>query len=367
MNKKGKFYRLENFAKSILKKAAFQIFDRTGWYPLKRFQSPETIYYKLTGEPVRQQERQLKKITQTYRRTNNQEYYEALLGRYVRQWEPATADRAEFTAQGKGKTTLNTYRKVRIDNVDYFEKIYFNSYPDLQILKWLQTEVYDKNTVDIRIPRIEKIYSGEFLSIVYFEFLSLSPIPQTKLVQTLIDKTKELYEFSYTNRKITVSPQKIIKDYTRHPKYEKSSQLAFLKLKKYGFNPVNLEKLADKSPQVLTHGNISRTNVFENSIVIDWDYAGFFPVGFDVAALCWHLLKKMGLSGNIINWLQDNYKNKIRQKDWNDFERNFYFILFVLAQELRGHPKYGKWEVQLVEALNLNKEGAGGIEKNEKK
>src|SRR5699024_8556599 len=127
----------------------------------------------------------------------------------------------------------------------------------------------------------------------YFEYLEL-PRPADIEERTLVQFSKELYQFSFTKTLEELKPgiPGFIKDFKTHHQYKKFGHSGREALMMHGIKPVVFENRAASSFPVLSHGDLQDTNVFEHSTLVDWDSFGLYPSGMEQAFLFFRLLFK---------------------------------------------------------------------------
>lgn len=321
----------------MIKRLLFRICYGLGFYPTK-IKSPEQTFSYLETKPRQIIEEELRKITYAVSLSNDRNYYTDLLKLYVPNWEEKNITSAKFIGEGYGESSLDAYRKVNISERLFFEKVYFTTHPDLKKLRWMEEEgVFSMLNEKIRVPEIRKIYKGELLSIVYFDFLELNE-KDTIQEEELVEITKILYRLSLDNvKKIDywkgISEPVDISFFSHH-QYHKYRKAARSLLSKEDVNLVDFEKKAQASQSVLTHGDLQKTNVYDSHTVLDWDSFGIYPVGLEAAFLFFRLVFKESKKEDPFRWLTKNYQTVFDDQVENDFSRNFAYFLFVFSCEL---------------------------------
>jgi hypothetical protein len=333
------------------KNGCFSFVPFNGFLSSEEVVQPEQVYEKLRTKSVSVKEYELKKITSYIAKLNDYKYYEGLLKAYVPQWKEEIKE-ANFMGRGKGSDSLNTYRKVKIDGKYYFEKVFFNS-NSLRNIKWFQTHIYERLNNKINTPKIEKECAGETLTIVYFDFLELIPLSRMDVEDHCIKFSKYFYKWSLAAQIDT--PAFAVPNYLKtchiNPHYERTYSLANAKLHKQGIDVEKLKKSINNSRRVLTHGDMNKHNVLENSMIIDWDYFGILPIGFEPAILYFYYsLRSNKQAGNVKSWLEEYYKSTILDEDRKDFELNFLYYLFVFSLSNYG-GEHKDLKKELMEAL----------------
>src|SRR5699024_8774627 len=98
-----------------------------------------------------------------------------------------------------------------------------------------------------------------------------------------------------------------------------------------------------------THGDLNEGNGFEESVLIDWDSFGIFPLGLEAA----YLYYRIHLRGDKIidykQWVKQHYSDIIHAQEWGLFEKNYTYFLFVFTCKL--FPAHSVLKEQLIQAL----------------
>lgn len=325
---------------------------------LKYFPSPQYIYDYLKVQPVEVQRYELRNISDMISVNKNNDFYNTLLKLFIPGWD-LNIKEAKFITGGWGTPSLNSYRKVKIGDNLWFEKVYFTSSRELNALQWLQKNIYPllKKDEEISVPEIIKIYKSEVLSIVYFDFMQLSSLDNKKSIQPLIILTKRLYKASLREDILELmhTAPDYLKDYRSHFQYKQNIEYARTQLSEYHINTGGLEVILEKNRNVLTHGDMQHTNVFKNFKLIDWDLFGIFPAGFDPAFLFFRFFEKGNIKFNIVDWLEKNYKDTVPQNQWSLFQLSFSYFLFIFYCDLFNQKTYQNIKHQLIEQLKYDK------------
>jgi hypothetical protein len=315
----------------------------------QRFSTPKRFYIYVNN---RIKEKTLKKITELLRIAENHKYYNSLLKILVPDWNVKIQE-AKFIGKGYGSRNLNTYRKVKIGNKNYFEKIHFSRYQNLDTEQWFQENIYQLIRDKINVPLIHKIYQGPILSIVYYDFWELSVLEKETVENTLIQFSKDLYYISCRSQPMltTLEIPEAIKDFRLHFRYQQSRVLAEAKLLKHEINMRALEDSIDRSKHILTHGDINPGNGFQNRVLIDWGSFCFFPIGFEAAHIFYRIQFRYIQLTDVITWLQRHYKSTVLKEDWKSCKRNFIYFLFVFFTKQFERGELKKLEQQLIAKL----------------
>lgn len=270
---------------------------------------------------------ELKQFFKTIKKNNDHKYYEKWLSEIIPEW-PLKSTKRKFLSGGKGRSNINVYRKIRIKNKWLFEKVFFTSNISLKHIKWLEEYVFSVLTTEnMVVPRIYQTYESKLLEVVYFDFLELNSIRNPKL---LIEICVILYEFS-ENQEDYLDEQNIPTSLFsfRPPSYTAGIEKLTAAQNELEISVYNILETINNSKRILAHGDIKRTNAFQNKIVIDWDLAGFYPIGFDPAYVLFKLCHNKMIDIKTLDyrqWVEKHFKPVIKYEDWLEFRRNFSFI-----------------------------------------
>ncbi|MCD7930961.1 MAG: hypothetical protein LUH15_06155 [Tannerellaceae bacterium] len=230
---------------------------------------------------------------------------------------------------------MATFRKTTVGNQVLFEKVYFNSYSDLQNIIWFQQNILPILIGTVRVPNVVKIYKGGFVSVVYFDFLDLKPFENKKeMLSSMIKLSKYLYEISI-NKQNTLQHFTQINnpfDFRQHFEYKRQREIAKKKLLKVEINFDYLEKQVKESTSIITHGDLYKTNFYQQNMLIDWDTFGIYPVAMEISFFYQRFLEtETEVKNDFFYWLKINYKEMVKDDKWNEFERNacFFYIFFT--------------------------------------
>jgi hypothetical protein len=341
---------IKNFIRKYLQKIGiyiqFEPDTKILFFPTARF-----FYRYIKDMPKSLQESELRDITYSLKITNNHKTYERLLKAFVPSWKAGITN-AKFMGKGIGEGSLNTYRKVRINNKLYFEKIYFNDHQIFNHVQFFQAHIYELINDKIKVPRIRKTFCGDLLTIAYYDYMVLNELEEETKENRLIQFSKDFYHIS-CNNELYLRELKLpdsIKDFRRRYQYRNNIILAKTRLLLH-VSTKPFERLLDQSKHILTHGDLHEDNSFKQAVLVDWDRCGIFPLGFEPAYIYYCLMLKNNKRGDVINWLYKYYSGTISKEDWQDFERNFVYLLFVFSIKLFEKSSFKTTEQQLIKIL----------------
>lgn len=317
-----------------LKQTIDKLFYKMGYSAPKRLPTAKMVYKRLNRQSLPVIQYRLKHIVSELEKHDDHPYYNQLLKEFVPSWNPPS--KPEFIGKGFGVNNLNSYRKI---NNTFFEKIYFNPSVDLINHQWFLNHIADSPLFPFRSPQIKEIYKGEFLSIAYFEFLDLKKLSIEKYESQAVSISKALYKIS-TQAVISQEARKGLQPIIiSHDKTNRRIQTAQRRLEKNRINVSGLEELLNNSKHIYTHDDLSENNVFDDNIVIDWDYFGLYPIGTDIAKIFIQLKRNSAKTGTLSSWLEKNYRPFIMDEDWESLKRNVFYLLYVYH-----YVKYAEWE-----------------------
>lgn len=330
---------IKEFVKKIAKVLLYRIPQRFYYYRgfgiYKSLDTLKSVIEKNNSEKIRNKE--LRSLSKALQLGENHKVYNELLKLYVPKFNNLFFESQKFIGVGAGKSSLNAYRKVKVNGEYYFEKVFFSSSQALKKILWFQEHAYKiVNKAEIKTDEIIKILKGGALTVVYTKFLNLKAIKEKKLEAELIELSKKLYRINWEN--IEIERDKLpnyITDYQDFYLYKRNIKGVRAKLEEINIDVNTFVKRLDKSKRVLTHGDIKKENVFRKSTVIDWDNFGFFPVGFDVAVLANKLIINKQLQMEEVSlWYEKNFNELIENCDESlKMKKNFYFLLLIFQQE----------------------------------
>ncbi|WP_205623517.1 phosphotransferase [Anditalea andensis] len=183
----------------------------------------------------------------------------------------------EFIYAGRGHHTIKPYRILGERKKRLFEKIFYTDSQDARanIAFYENHKEWLKNT-DITIPRCKDIIIGEKFTAFLFEYLDLQPLYSGREYQSLKKATFSLCKGT-ERRKVA-----------DHTSYEKivDGQARIKKLKIFSRQEMAIIKEYRKTmPVYFQHLDLKEENVFNGNVVVDWDNAGWHPMGMDFGRL----------------------------------------------------------------------------------
>ena len=288
-------------------------------------------------------------IVDRVRLKKDHNYYNLILKTYIPSFEDSFKSTG-FIGYGVGKENLNCYRKVVFleSNEELFEKVYFTDNDKLKSLLWFDENTSLRQAQELIIPKVKKVLHGDFLTAVYFEYVNLLPLNLELLNSSLNKIAIVLYNNSLGFENTDKTPT-FFKEYQSHNYYKNNIDKTIQKFgKKIDFCKLN--KSIANSFFVISHGDLSETNVCQDNVVIDWDSCGYFPLGLDIAKIYFRLIVNNEYDTNFEGWLINNYQAHIKEEHWLDLYRNFSYFLLIFIQDpsLKATSKLQELEAKLL-------------------
>lgn len=317
----------------ILKSIIKLIFFKLGFTLPQRIIEPIVLLNNIQHKPEVVQFYELKQLANFAAAAHQQKYYNNLLLALIPSYSVNEAKSFKFIGSGAGKFIFNSYRRINTQSGDIFEKVYFNKTGKFKRLKWFYKNYFNIASNEFRIPLITNLYDGDIVSVVNFEFLKLKEIPFNEKLQ--ISLTKKLYSVGLNADLNTEGLPDYLYDYKSHNAYAGYFKIAKRKLETMGIDIALIESKVTGSEHVFTHGDIHNENIFQNNTLIDWDFFGYYPIGFELAQMYCQMLsrKQKNYSEDPSMWLENNYREFYSQQFLN-LKYNFIFFLFVFCQTL---------------------------------
>ncbi|MBP3193855.1 hypothetical protein [Natronogracilivirga saccharolytica] len=246
-------------------------------------------YFKLCNSTVNK--KRLKLLCKVAREFENHVLFERVCEMYANSCIFSnTHVKKIFIRSGYGEGALGTYRYVENTKGEkLFEKIVFAKSNDDKHID-LYSSVLQKYIVNIKIPLIVSVVRTNELVIYYYEYLNnitdKRQLSNKEKEELLLFYLKELYSlnnedvvFHAYNQFNNLLEDQVVKEglyYIRRANYPKwinnESLLKFIN-----------DVLLTKKHITLSHGDLSYKNFNKDGYLWDWDRAGVYPVGFDLA------------------------------------------------------------------------------------
>lgn len=329
-----------------------RFFITLGVYPLTKIPNYKSFLNWKDTPAIDFKKRSLEGIVSYVKLKNDHKYYDLILSSYIPNFETSYR-KAKFIGFGIGKENLNCYRKIlSISNQNLFEKVYYSGNDKLESLFWLEKNIHFTDEDEIIKPEIKSVHAGDFLTAVYFKYLDIAHIGSGELDRTLNKVALNLYSKSNKEKYKEDFFPDYFKNYKLHNYYKNNIEKAAEKLNGV-LDVIQCTKKIDEGFYVISHGDLSESNVCQSNVVIDWDSCGFFPLGLDIAKIYFRLIVNARYSINYKAWLENNYKESLRNEHWQDLQRNFSYFLFVFIQDpsLKQTKKLNQLEKSLFKEL----------------
>ena len=270
----------------------------------------------------------LKKRTSSIAKKNNNNLYLKTLIKYDR----SIAKIIDFKLVGflhtheKGEGALDTFRILKHNEKNLFEKIYRSDSIDLKNLLFyyhkIRKEIKDKKTI---IPRIEEIIHGKKITIILFEKKTHIKITDTyRFLDITTSCIKELT--CLKEKKITSN----IYSLRCHRK-----SIDFCKEKKLSLDPIfKACKTIEDLPLFFAHADLNLNNISADGTIYDWDSSGYLPAGYDLACV---ITESEVYKGNeIIDFIKTNHNEKY---SIYEFTLSCLFLSFALTSSKKVNEK----------------------------
>lgn len=253
-----------------------------------------------------------------------------------------------FIGRGAGTGALRVYRKVVIDSVQCFEKIYHNESIGLIKTEWFYSSILPLlETSTIQAPKILYIAKGEKVSALYFEYIDIIHPTQAQA----FERATSLYKIFYNiNTNTYTPPSKLF--YKFHISYFYSSGVAgilkIFKNDKSKFEAFRLmEETVKECRHCFCHGDLSISNMILPTYTIDFDECGIYPFGFDIARVLVRFLKHLSFN-EIEQYLESAFSEIAAGVEWNTFLFSVCFFSFVFSSK---NSNYNNLQKELFEIL----------------
>lgn len=302
---------------------------------IQYYPNAQKLYNHLQKKNRFVKEYELKRITKDVANSNDHKFYDDLIKIFIPTWNVKYED-IKFFGKGMGESSLDTYRKVKIKEEWYYEKIYFNEYSDLKNVLWFSENISEYLSLEIQTANPDIIFKGRELTILYFPFLELSPLSENNIETQLIEFSKKLLDISKQEKiqAIIEKSPSFTKNFKNHFLYQRNIEIAINMFIENKIDFRTIEESIEKSMKVVTHGDLNEGNGFQNNILIDWDSFGFYPIGLEVASLIYRNILMKNKELDLGKWLVNNYEQRVRKDEWINFRINVDYFLIIFIQEL---------------------------------
>lgn len=299
---------------------------------------------------VEAQEKELKHLLNFVVIAKNHSFYHKILQLFVPHWK--WKNQLENPVFLSKESKISSNRKITIENKKYFEKLYFSTGHELKTLLWSQKNLYNILNEKFDIPQLQKLFKGDFIHLVYFNFISTTPLTADQTQLELLKISIDFYELSkkYSNElkkldwpEILVDDEKLF--------FEKNIQKAKKALQKQGLNYSYLKEKINRLPKIIAHADLHRGNVFKNEILVDLDNIGFYALGLDPAFIYTFHIENQPQEQPIFDWLTFHYRSKIKSEEWEGFVFGFAFYAYLYLLMRPQKSRFKEVENQLLHRL----------------
>lgn len=300
----------------------------------------------------------LKKYSQVAQYYGDHAFYSMAVANFCRIENPYPVKTAEFIGSGTGKYTLDSYRKIQIeDGRVLFEKVYKNDTDDLKKIKFFMRCVFPQLNGRLKIPSAE-FHEGEKGTILLFDWVDkIVAVDKGEVLDFYIDFREAALDVAVPSG----MESSVECDFTREPMFQSgvSSSKRWLELnvssevsKQIPFF-VDYFKNMPPDELVFTHGDIFPANAAKGGIVIDFDRCGFYPASYELA----HVSSKSFHFESLDSMLS------VLNKEINKFsfssQMAFYFFAFIFYSRRIGVKSSDAFLLELWEAFSLRAKGEG--------
>lgn len=302
---------------------------------IRKFPVPEEVYGALNYKDPKIHLHELKRICIALKDVNALNYYNRLLVDYIPQLNINPVS-TQFVGEGHSTDSLNVYRKIQFSEKTWFEKVYTSYSIALNKMVWLEKNIYPYFENELTIPRVMKVISGEFLTVVYFDYIAIRKNKRANTEKQAVAIANYFYTQSLNAEFIKGfnSAPSYLTDFKYHGKYNAWAALAERNLEHNQLDRRTIENILESGRLVFTHGDIKPNHLLSGKGLIDWDEAGLYPAGFEQAYLYFsYKLTHNRMLKSPLEWLKNNFKPVVSQAEWKMFSLSFIYFLFVFSQK----------------------------------
>lgn len=271
----------------------------------------------------------------------NHEAYERVLGAYDSglNFSQEALER-HFVGAGRGRYTLNSYRKIVMQGATLFEKIYLRDSVD-----WRKCDFFYEHVLpglcgdELSVPRLLDVVSGEHLVVSRFDFVEFLVVDERDYIDRLVSVTQRLASFECDSALVSCE----LKSLELHFGFERCFRKTQAVLEQAGEKNsllLQMKGRCETMPRFVGHGDLSLPNMGVGSIVLDWDNFGFYPPGFDLAlgaVLKGDLLDADALNSMVERVFPSFAKRCTFEMLWFSFV--FFYCVFLSARQA-AHKRY---------------------------
>lgn len=231
--------------------------------------------------------------------------------------------RLRFIGSGGGMGTTQTHTIVKKEDLYLFEKVFNVNSQEFLSLKinydYIKKELEKRN---IEIPELLNIFETKVLGVCQFEYIPKLESLENNGMGYKVELLRKLWEVpshssffngDYTHLTIILT---------------RLTHLLFhLVSKQTLFHLLSIKEYAENQKIVFTHSDFYMRNVYDNYI-IDWDEAGFYPFGLDMATV----LHSSNISKNNKLSVQEIFKrlSDFKLTESEQIGTVYYFIILAV-------------------------------------
>lgn len=317
---------------------------------IELFPSVDKVYHRNAHLHPQKQIGELEKICSAVSAGNDHAYYQQLLQKFIPNWD-LEIESPMFLGDGMW-TGFNSFRKVQIDGNQEFEKLFDSQDTSLKKFLWLEENLFPLVSSKIKTPKTLRLYEGEILSLVYFEFINAPAIAEKQGEQRAIEIAKTLYQFSLQNESSTLPLPDYLQDFKNHSRYKWWHEQAISVLNEQGIPADLIEEKIAKGRRIFTHGDLKDLNLFEDGNVIDWDEFGFYPAGLEQAFIySRNILHYDQVEEFPVEWLVTHFKKLVPAEEWELLKISFAYFMWIFSFKQLQKDKYSAVRKTLLQTL----------------
>lgn len=194
-------------------------------------------------------------------------------------------ENAVFVGKGGGAWNLNAYRCGGYDGQKVFEKVYLIDSDAWKKLGWVYDEVLPSLENEVLVPNVAHVVKSEKLAAVYFQYVAgAKPINRNEILPKALNFYKSVKDYKESSR------NGVLVDFRREVLYQSGVNRLLKIMDSSGESrgkqlAIEAWLMGHHIPRVFTHGDFSHNNVMSNGFVLDFDRAGYYPVGYEFGRL----------------------------------------------------------------------------------
>jgi len=230
----------------------------------------------------------------------------------------------KFIFEGRGNCTIKPYRILGRNQEQVFEKIFYSDSQDAEANIYFYNNL-DKLLLnkDVKVPACKHIVKGNKLTAFLFEYLDLRQFtPGTEydhLKRITISLCKKYYK--------DITPAQITYDKIVDGKARVKNLGIFTPQQEHKIN-----NLIGSLPVYYQHLDLKEENVFQGDIIVDWDNAGWYPMGMDFGRLLlsYYIFHKDHFYDHYTEEIQKYHQAQTEDISLQDFQLAviYFFIIY---------------------------------------